>query len=457
MIRLSIKNKIIKLPLFSIILLSAFAMIFSSCEKKANKIGAEIMPENSKLPVFWTDTSSVYAYSEVVDSVRSDNLIYNYFGSMVDPVFGSTTAGIYTQFSLTSLKQDFGPNPQLDSLVLQIAYAGYYGDTTSTIVSHAYEIQEDIEYNVDYFSNLILDISSTDYLNYAFNPRPNDTTTVIDTIAGDTTLVGAVQRFNLSNYNPGLGNKLLSVTPDDSVMFNTTNFAEFFKGLYLVSEPTNQDGILLRFDLLDSKTGMILYYKNDTADSLKFGYNISSITPRVSRYQHNYYNAESNFISQIIDGDTSLGIQKFYTQGLAGIRSAIKFPFLREWSRKGKIGINEAKLIFTGFEEEPYNGAPAALLLVKATEDGDYTIIEDQYVGESYYDGVYKSNTNEYVFRITNHLQSLISDTSVVDYGLYLYTNASSINPKRFIFNGTQSVSDTTKPFRLEIIYTDLN
>ena len=455
MIRSLVKSRGRTLHYLFIAVAVIFASVVVSCAKSPKKIGAEILPENSKLQVYWTDTTTVYAYSELVDSIRSDELSLNYLGSITDPVFGSTIAGIYTQFTLSSLGHDFGPNPQLDSLILYLTYTGYLGDTNATLVTHTYELEEGMELDNEYYSNLVLQHGSSDYLNYAFNPRPNDSTTVIDSTAGDTTQIGAVQRFDLGTYNPSLGNKLLSA--DTSIMSNTTDFRNFFKGLYIITEQTQEDGILLRFDLTDRKSGLTLYYKNDTVDSLSFGYTVSPVIPRVSRYEHNYFSAESDFKTQVLNGDTTLGSKIFYTQGLAGVKGIIKFPFLRDWARNGKIGLNEAKLIFTGFEEDPYNGAPGSLLVVKATEDGSYEIIEDQYEGAHYYDGVYKSNTNEYVFRITNHLQSLISDTSQTDYGLQLFVNASSINPKRFIFNGDQPLNDTVKPFRLEMIYTDFS
>lgn len=452
------RSKLNLLHILFIIVLSIFASGLISCIKSPNKIGAEILPEDSKLKVHKTDTTTVYAYSEVVESVRSDELIYNYLGSIVDPVFGSTIAGIYTQFSLSSLGHDFGSNPQLDSLILQIAYKGYYGDTNSTLIAHAYELEleEALHWDSAYYSNLILPHGPDDYLNYTFVPKPSDSTSVIDTIAGDTTMFGAVQRFNLSDYNPALGNKLLSA--DTVIMGNTIDFRDsFFNGLYLITEPKQQGGVLLRFDLIDSKSGLVLYYKNDEDDSLRYDYTVSSTTPRVSRYENNYFNAAADFKAQTLNGDTLLGSQKFYTQGFAGVKGVIKFPYLREWARRGNIGFNEAKLVFTGYEAEP-DDPPAALLLVKAKEDGTYDLLEDQYEeGANYFDGVYKSSTNEYVFRITNHLQNLISDTSLVDYGLFVYPNASSINPKQFIFNGNQPLSDTINPFRLELIYTDFN
>lgn len=210
------------LHILYIIVLSVFASGVVSCVKSPNKIGANILPEDSKLKVYWTDTTSVYAYSEIVDSIRSDELTYVYLGSIVDPVFGSTVAGFYTQFTLSSLGHDFGPNPQLDSLILYLAYMGHYGDTNSNLVAHAYELDEGMELDQEYYSNLILQYSPDDYLNYSFIPKPNDTTTIIDSVANDTTLIGAVQKFYLSDYNPDLGNKLLSA--DTSIMGNTNDF-----------------------------------------------------------------------------------------------------------------------------------------------------------------------------------------------------------------------------------------
>lgn len=455
MTRSLVRSKFRLFHFLLIIVVSVLASVMVSCVKSPKKIGAEIMPEDSKLQVYWSDTTTVYAYSETIDSIRTDELTINYLGSIADPVFGSTIAGIYSQFTLSSLGHEFGPNPQLDSLILYLTYKGHYGDTNSTLVAHAYELNENMELDQEYYSNLILQHFPSDYLNYSFIPKPNDSTTVIDSIAHDTTKVGAIQRFDLGAYNPNLGNKLLSA--DTSIMSNTNEFRDFFKGLYLITEPIQQDGILLRFDLVDIKSGLILYYKNDTVDSLSYKYGVSAITPRVSRYENNYLNAASDFKAQTLYGDTALGAQKFYTQGFSGVRGIIKFPFLREWARRGNIGLNEAKLVFTGFEAEPYQDPPAALLLVKANEDGTQSILEDQYEGESYFDGVYRSSSNEYIFRITNHLQSLIADTNLVDYGLFVYPNASSINPKQFIFNGNQPVNDTVKPFRLEIVYTDFN
>jgi len=455
MTKLLVNRKPLSAGIIKLVAFAFLSLLIYSCTKSPKKIGANIMPEDSKLNVARTDTTSVYAYSVLSDSVRSDELSFNYFGSLLDPKFGTVTAGIYAQLSITSLDHDFGPNPVLDSLVLQMAYQGYYGDTNVSLSFHAYELTELMEFDEEYYSNLELSHDFIDYGDFPFVPHPNDSTTEIDTIANDTIRIGAVEKFNLGLTNPALANKLLIA--DSLTMSSSENFRNYFKGLYLTVSEVNSDGCLVRFNLNDSKSGLILYYKNDTADSLRYGYVVSSVTPRVGKYTHNYSTASQEIQNQLINGDTSLGQQKFYVQGLAGVKSVIKFPHLLEWARKGKYAFNEVKLIFSGYEPEPYLEAPAALFLVKRNADNTQEILEDQYQGGSYFGGEYKSSTNEYVFRITNHIQNLLLDTTQVDNGLFVYANGSSLNPKRFVFNGNQPESDTLSPFRLEIIYTDLN
>ena len=455
MTKLLVNRKPLSAGIIKLVAFAFLSLLIYSCTKSPKKIGANIMPEDSKLNVARTDTTSVYAYSVLSDSVRSDELSFNYFGSLLDPKFGTVTAGIYAQLSITSLDHDFGPNPVLDSLVLQMAYQGYYGDTNVSLSFHAYELTELMEFDEEYYSNLELSHDFIDYGDFPFVPHPNDSTTEIDTIANDTIRIGAVEKFNLGLTNPALANKLLIA--DSLTMSSSENFRNYFKGLYLTVSEVNSDGCLVRFNLNDSKSGLILYYKNDTADSLRYGYVVSSVTPRVGKYTHNYSTASQEIQNQLINGDTSLGQQKFYVQGLAGVKSVIKFPHLLEWARKGKYAFNEVKLIFSGYEPEPYLEAPAALFLVKRNADNTQEILEDQYQGGSYFGGEYKSSTNEYVFRITNHIQNLLLDTTQVDNGLFVYANGSSLNPKRFVFNCNQPESDTLSPFRLEIIYTDLN
>jgi len=437
----SLKNTYFFLIFFLIISLS-------SCYKPAGQIGDQIQPDQSKLKVFYSDTTTVYAYSVAEDSVRSDELSRNELGSIVDPVFGETKASFYTQFVLSSLEQDFGTNPVMDSLFLYLYYdGGFYGDTATQLTAHVYKMTEDIFIDTVYYSNINKSYDPTDYANYSFYPKPYDSIVV----EGDT--LPPILRINLSE-NPALGEYLLSAQSTD--LASNEAFQNYFKGLYVTCDQVSSNGSILYFNLLTTLSRIIIHYHNDEEDSLFYNYLIMGGAARVNKYEHNFSNASAAFKQQVVDGDTALGAQQYYIQGIGGVKSVIRFPNIYEWSKLGNVAVNEAKLILGGAENPPYDGAPSRVIVVQIKEDGSYNVLQDNIELGDNFGGIYKSSVNEYQFRVTQYIQDLISNPDEPNYGLYLFVYGSSINPQRFIFTGNDPVSDTISKIRLEMVYTDL-
>lgn len=449
MIRLSDKiiKSIISSSVFSLLSFIIFLFLFNSCSKEAGQIGFVIQPEDSKLHVAFTDTSTVYGYSTSLDSIRSDKLSVSAFGSLKDPVFGGTTAGFYTQFILSINGHDFGEERQLDSLILILNYEGVYGDTNVTLTAHTYEMLEGIHIDNIYYSNLQLPIAPIDYSNFPFQPRPNDSIV----INGDT--LRPLVWMNLSNISTNLGDKLLNATVEE--MENSEIFQGFFKGLFIQSQPVYEDGAIVYFGLSSAYSKLSLYYSNSEQDSLRYDYIITSTTATVNKYEHEYNSASSDFKAQVINGDTLLGSQKFYVHGYGGVQAIIRFPNLIKWAQLGNIAINEAKLVLPGYPENEFFGAPAKMSLLEIEEDGSGIPLIDQSEGDAYFDGKYNESRNSYEFRITRYIQSMISDTTQPNRGLYLFLFGGSVHPGRFIFKGNQNGADSTG-IKLEILYTDL-
>lgn len=453
MTRLLERNKFVdSQSLFRIIIPFIISSLFiiSSCSKPAGEIGVGIQPEDSKLNLGYNDTATVYAYSSPEDSVRGDYLAWNGIGSLKDPVFGHTNVGFYTQFFLSSTGQFFGNDRILDSLVLQLAYSGVIADTNTPITAHVYEMAESIVTETVYYSNLQLQLYPGDYGNISFVPDPFDSI-----IIGEDTL-RSVLRLNLSNVNPALGEKLLSA--DSTIdMDDNDVFQEFFKGLYVVGGPANDGGSVAQFNLTSPVSKMILYYRNDS-DTHKvqkiFDYNITSGAARVSRYEHDFITGDQDFIQQVVNGDTILGSKEFYLQGLGGVKTTIKIPNMAEWRKLGPVAINEAKLELNGFETDPFWGAPPQLTLYAINENGNNEFFDDYYEGDNYFGGTYKSSSNNYTFRITRFIQSLINDSTKTNNGLALYVSTAWVTPNRFIFKGHESDSTGIK---LKILYTELD
>ena len=426
-----------------------FILFTLACSKPAGEIGALVQPEDSKLKVFWTDTAEVYAYSKPYDTVRTGGLNTTLLGSLMDPTFGLTVASFYTQVMLDRSGYRFGDNPMLDSLVLQLKYNGdSYGDTTTMLTAHVYQMTENFQTDTTYYSNIDIPYDPFDYANFNFLPRPHDSI-----VMGDDT-IASVLRINLSNISPALGNILLRA--DTTIMDSNDVFIEYFKGLYVTTEPVTDKGSLIYFNLLNNLSEMIVYYHNDEDDSLSFTYPITNVTKYASKYEHDYSLGTPEFITQAIDGDTALGSDKFYASGLAGIATVIKIPNIQTWNHLGTIALNEAKLVLPGNSEDTLLPAPHYLALSEITDDGDFEYLPDDNGDIAYFGGYYNPEFNSYTFRITRYLQSLISDPAKRHNGLYLIIRGAALYPNRFVFNGNDPLTDTVR-LHLEITYTDLD
>ncbi len=436
-----------KRPLFfiNIFLLIAVLSFFNlSCSKYPSKVGANLMPNNSLGMYFFQMGFNVY--SQPIDTTRTDELMTSTVGSIKDPVFGVTNASFYSKILPTTVGHRFGTNPVTDSLVLQLYYSSVYGDTNATLHLHVYEMKDDIYYDSVYYSNKNVAVYPTDYANMTFHPNKNATYIIgIDTIKG-------VLRINLSHLSKALGSKLLNA--DTTILDSNYLFMDYFRGLYLKVDPVSNGGALASFVTNISKTALSLYYHNDANDSLRYDYVLSSAMAKINHYQHDFSSSEANFKKQVVDGDTSLGQKLFYLQGLAGVKTVIKFPHIRDLNKLGKVGINEAKLILPGAEADPYLGAPKELSLIRIINDSTYNILPDQNEGADYFGGVYDAANNAYTFRITHYIESLISDSTQVDNGLLLFVKKGALYPERFIFNGPQYPGDSTRRARLNILYT---
>ena len=439
-----------KKPLFFINLLLLFAVLtfFNvSCSKYPSKVGADLMPNNALSMHLKRDTFRVY--SEAIDTIRADELFNSFLGSLQDPVFGRTDASFYSKILPATVGHRFGKNPKTDSLILQLFYAGVYGDTNATLRVHVYEMKDDIYYDSIYYSNKNVAVYPTDYADQAFHPNKNNyylfpsygPDSTIDTIRG-------VLRINLSHISTAMGDKLLNA--DTTALDSNELFMNYFRGIYLKVDPVNSGGALAYFVTHTSKTFITLYYHNDDKDSLQYTYVLSSAMAKINHYDHDFSTADADFKKQVVDGDTTLGQQKFYVQGLAGVNTIIKFPHVRELNKLGKVGINEAKLILPGADSTPYLDPPPVLTLRKV----DSTSLIDENEGPDYFGGVYNSETNSYSFRITRYIESLIKDSTKVDHGLVLDVKYGAINPRRFVFNGPEFKGDSTRRAQLSILYT---
>lgn len=414
-----------------------------SCRKTPEKIGSDLQPTNSLITVSFDNAQDVVSSTFIVPSLSTKMLGYTFLGNNNDPIFGILNFDFFTQFSLTTESQSWGENAVADSVVLNLVYNGYYGDTTEYMTVRAYEILEDMYVDSTYRSNMVLECDENELANHIFSPRPH---TIID-----TTLDRGMLRIPI---NPSLGTKFIE---NEAELASNAQFKEFFKGLRLKCDITNAEAAICFFNMTHSYTYLRVYYHNDT-DTLSYDFQVSSSDVRYNHYYHDF-NAAAN---PIAFNDT-VNNENLYVQGCSGTRVYLNFPNLQEWanSLNNKVVINEAKLILTGAVTDTAEYAPPAKLIVagaKFETDTLYAILPDQYVGSEYFGGSYDATEGTVFFRITEYIQNVIKNGSYATEcnGLLIYVDQGSYTPRRWVFHGPQS-SEADKRVRLEIVYSLIN
>ncbi|MCL2132477.1 MAG: DUF4270 domain-containing protein [Lentimicrobiaceae bacterium] len=433
----------------SILCAGIFAAVFVSCKEDVGLVGLNLQPDEELLNTDFFDTATIVAYSVLNDSITTSNTALNLLGDITDPVFGRAQAAIYTQFRLSSMKVDFGENAQADSLMLYLAYGGYYGDTLKSLRIRVYEVSEEIK-STAYYGNSSLTHNSEVLADVQIQPTPNtkDTSSAVAYMSIPLSVSFATTKF-LSKS----GKNELS---DDA------NFADYFKGLYIEAEAVSSNGCMLSIDLLHPNTFMTLYYGNSEKQNQSFPFKIiKDSCNRFSSINHFDYAGATPNLSAQLNGDYSSAEEELYGQAAGGIKTVMQFPHLKEMFADKQVIIHKAELIISRKDDNlPNYDAPAALSLSYDSKTDKNQLLFDYALAvaynASYFGGTYDETTKQYAFRITKYVQMLI-DSGTDDYKLNLMVTAASVRMSRSIYYGTNPAADNDKRIKLKIHYTLIN
>lgn len=430
-------------------LIGTLLLATTACKKSPETIGNGLITDDNVIGIFRTDTLRVVSHS-YLDSIGTKNVSYGLLGSMNDPVFGLTQAGFCTQLHLSAAGHSFGNNPIFDSLVLQLSIADYYGDTTSLMTLHAYELTDSISTYDDYYNYSELSINeSIDHANgFQFRPHPKTNTVIV----GSDTVHHAVVRIPLSSE---LGNYLINL---DSTAYKEPDlFKQYFPGLCLRCEPANGIGSISYIQMTDNTNTLLRLYYHDAASpekSLRYNFYITSSDNYFNQFSHDYTMGDAAFINQVLEGDTILGQQALYLQTMGGVRTKLLFPNLTHWADTlvdSHIVINEAKLIIPAAStDSSIFSAPSTLFLVGFDENNNTYILPDYYEGSSYFGGTYNSSSHSATFRISEYMQDIVLGKKQ-NFGLSLGINGAAYNAKHLILNGPDVDNNN---LRVEITYS---
>ena len=432
------------------LMMGALILAFSSCRKSPETIGNNLISDNNYIGVFRTDTVEIVCHS-YLDSVATKNASYALLGAIKDPVFGTTEAGFYTQLRPSVAGQSFGSNPVLDSLVLQLYIADYYGDTMVMQTAHAYVLTDTLSYEETYYSHSTLATEMIDQANnHQFMPRPHTKTNVI----GTDTIGQPIFRIPLSQE---LGNYLLNL--DSSYYSRPDLFKQQFKGLYVCCSPVSQHGSILSINLTNNSFSMLQLYYHDAATPnkpMRYNYYVTSSDTYFNHFDHDYQQGSPEFVQQLLEGQEELGQGRVYLQTMGGVRTFIQFPHLAHWADSLEncyLVVNDAKLILPATQQllDSVYKAPSMLALIGFNIDSTTYLLPDYYEGTSYFGGSYNATLHTVTFRISEYLQDMILKKKD-NAGLSLGINGAAYNAQRLVINGPEATEG--EKMRLEVTYS---
>lgn len=417
---------------------SIFIFIFflSACDDPGI-IGLDVQPPGDNLNVSFNDTSTLVTFTIREDSIQSDERGLNLLGSYDDPFFGETYASIYTQFVLPSNNSiDFGSGFTPDSLVMTLAFSDYYGVLSSQQTLQVFQLSENIYVDSSYYSTR----------NFAYNSTNLTPNVKISPQSGDSVVVVKL-------------NDVLFTSSDFSFADNEA-FLSFLKGFYITTDPDpiTLGSSILYFDLESPLTKLTLYYSNIPKDDCclkhsSFDFEINDNSARINHFDHDYSGIS------IFPSDSIFGEDIVYIQAMAGVKTKILFPYLKNWVTSQKIAVNKAELVLSveGGTDGTYI-TPEKLFLLGIDSIGETFGIADLSEGESYFGGTYNSINKEYRFNIARHIQEILNG-SKTNNGLYLIipntleSSGSAVSANRVVLKGGGS---STAKMKLNLTYTKL-
>jgi len=427
--------------MFPVLLL---AILLQGC-KKDEDLGLDIINlPGDRFGMNYTDTFSVRAWSVFEDSLQTSGVFLNLLGSYSDPLFGVTTAGIYTQALLSTNNVSFGNQAVGDSLILTLRFNGYYGDSAASHRVRVYEIDPAATFHKDstFYSNQSLPLGDLLFDQVVqFNPT--------DSTWFKGTKVPPLLKLSL---NSTLIQKFLNAS-GTADLANNTAFRTFFKGLHITvdAEGTPNKGSIGYFNLNADLSALTLFYHNDK-DTLVYPFVINDECAKFTNYNHNgYTSAEPGLLMQ----DTNGVNDRLYLQAMAGVKIRVKFPHIKTLKGEGPVGIARAELVLkpdpTDFSASTFTHPPK-LTIVRINDEGKNAFIPDFLEGETFMGGTYDPVRGEYRFRITRHLQALLNE-QYQDHGLAILVSGASVMANRVAIHGNSGL--VGKNLRLEIVFVN--
>jgi hypothetical protein len=422
--------------------------VLQSCTSEVNP-NTGVIPSTDSLLLTYSDTTTLVAFIEKDDTLRTDATERVLLGSMYDPVFGRCTSAFYSSFTIAQSLNTLSDVFTVDSVILTMRADGGYGDLskfTGYQVLEVFELTETIPTPPTGGYN--------SYSSFNYNPVPLATYGFAPQFFPAGTEPAAI-RIPL---NPNFGNRFFA-TQNDTI--NSTNIADYIKGVYVRINPTVTG-------MQPPGTGGIAYFKlNSDVSNIKVFYKKNGITQaalklpmsttankRVNIFNHfDYVDADPAVQAKLADTNNTIVSDKLYIQALQGIRIKIKLPYLMNYIDSGPVIVNRAEFVFPidptqdlHLYDEPDN----IMAYFIGKTDGLIHFMPD--IPYTYYDSFYDPINQQYKIVLTQYIQKLLNGENLPhEFYLDIPVLAKYTDAYRLVLN---SPEHATSPMQLNLTYT---
>ena len=494
----------------SVCCLSLIFMI-QACDNEFSEIGTGIVGT----PDFEikNGTYPVKTYNKKMKPFQSNGLSENLLGYYYDPVFGDSKVDFVGQLTPKTFAPDFGDDTILDSVVLTVPYKSTIDTETMTytldylygsdpiklsIFKNNYYLRTfdpnaDLDAPQNYYSNGTLAqgelMGTTDlegqliYQDNSYFPSADSIDLWEDNEETDVFEVASTLQPSLrvhlfsptgQNSNPiaAFWDDLIFSKEEDEVLSSSSNFYEYFRGLYFKAESiTPMGGNLMQLDFSSTDASVTIYYTYE--ETVTVNGETSTITSQ-GEYEMNFTGNRVNIfdntfnasVTNIIDDTTTdaEGDDYLYLKGGEGSMAIVELfadeagnseedqlNEFREVDNNGLVSvkrlINEAYLEFYIDETQPNTDHPNRVYLYDLDNNLPMTdFFLDQTVNTASADSKFThlvplstetsadgTEQKKYKIRLTEHLNNIIIDDSTnVKLGLVVSSNVGSASPRGF-------------------------
>jgi len=467
-----LKKNIIQMKLYKLDLLTLLISLFilSGCQE-TESIGLDVDPA-TEIKGSFIDTITVSSSTVAEDSIITNTLEQYPLGYLNDPIMGKTTANIAMSLTLDPPGLSFGTSPVLDSAVLVLYYGKeFHGDSTSQFQVQVHQLTSELSQVTPYFNTKAIGFSSAVLGSKSLRFNLKDSVRVNELVTGKAD----VQKSKAPHIRIQIDRDFVTtnfLNAGSTVLSSDLELNKLIKGLYLTinkAQTTGPGGIAF-FNLTDSSR-LEVYYKSQNGTLIdttlhKFPIKNNS-SPVIADFKHDY--TGTNIQTQLNNPNTKFDFT--YVQGLGGLRTRIRFPYLDKLKSLGNITINKAELVISvvgGTDKF----VPAQRLLMYQTDIADQRQFIPDFstnplvsMSDLDFGGFYDPTKKRYKFVITTYIQDLLKG-KLKQYNTYIAPVSLNFNRQSGpVSSGTTAKSavigsgkeGVSYKMKLNIIYSKIN